>query len=60
MQDTKKIHDSQFRSVLKRLSPVLQRHSEFISFCEERKNHDALHIVVSNGKICKVYNNSKT
>jgi hypothetical protein len=57
MQDNKKLHDFQFRSVLKRLSPLLKKHAEILAFYEaknlkRKKNHDALHIVVRNGKIC--------
>ena len=52
MQDTEKPHDFQFRSVLKRLSPVLKKHAEILAFFEaknlKKKNHDVLRIVVLN------------
>ena len=37
MQDTEKLHDFQFRSVLKRLSPVLKKHAEILAFFESKK-----------------------
>ena len=59
MQDTKKLHDFQFRSVLKRLSPVLKKHAKILAFYEaknlKQKTHDVWHIVGRNGKICKIY-----
>jgi len=59
MQDTKKLHDSQFRFVLSRLSPVLKKHAEILAFYEvknlKQKTHDVRHIVGSNGKICTIY-----
>jgi len=59
MQDTKKLHDFQFRSVLKRLSPVLKKHAEILAFYEaknsKQKTHDVWHIVGRNGKICTIY-----
>jgi len=51
-----KSYDSQFRRVLKRLSPVLKKHAEILASCEAKKTHDVWHIVGSNGKVCTVYN----
>ena len=60
MQDTEKPHDFQFRSVLKRLSPVLKKHAKILAFYEaknsKQKTHDVWHIVGRNGKICTIYN----
>ena len=59
MQDTEKPHDFQFRSVLKRLSPVLKKHAEILAFYEsknlKKKTHEVRHIVGTNGKICTIY-----
>jgi len=59
MQDTEKPHDFQFRSVLKRLSPVLKKHAKILAFYEsknlKKETHDVWHIVGRNGKICKIY-----
>lgn len=52
LQDTKELHDSQFRFVLNRLSPALKKHAEILAFFEaknlKKKNHDVLRIVVLN------------
>jgi hypothetical protein len=59
MQDNKELYDSQIRLVLKRLSPVLKKHAEFLAFYEAKnlkeKAHDVRHIVGNNGKICTIY-----
>jgi len=59
MQDNKELHDFQFRSVLKRLSPVLKKHAEILAFFEsknlKKKTHDVSRIVGRNGKICTIY-----
>jgi hypothetical protein len=59
MQNSKKLHDFQFRFVLRRLSPVLKKHAEILAFYEaknlKKKTHDVRHIVGSNGKICTIY-----
>jgi hypothetical protein len=63
MQDNKELHDSQFRSVLKRLSPVLKKHAKILAFYEaknlKQKTHDVLHIV-GRRKICRIFNISKS